>query len=255
MARRAPASAGCAVTTGREQIFAALRQGYQGRNEIVAKVGIDARLARREANLVPARGKPESKKAAVAAFAAMAEEASATVVRVNTMIDVPNAVADFLRMHNLPMRAALAPDPLLDAARWERRKTLELRKGRAEPFDEVGISLAYRAVAETGTLVMLAGPNTPTTLNFLPETEIVILPADRVVGCYEDALAPLRAPAPTGNGTDGAKHTLPRVVNFITGPSRSADIEQTLQLGAHGPRRLHIVIVDDPAVAADPAGP
>ncbi len=61
MARRAPASAGCAVSTGREQIFAALRQGYQGRNEIVAKVGIDARLARREANLVPSRGKPEGR--------------------------------------------------------------------------------------------------------------------------------------------------------------------------------------------------
>ena len=235
------------MSTARDQIFAALRQGYQGRNEIVSKVGVDARVARREANLVPARGKPETKKAAVAAFTAMAEEASATVARVNTMIDVPNAVADFLRMHNLPMRAVLAPDPLLDAARWDRRKTLELRKGRAEPFDEVGISLAYRAVAETGTLVMLAGPDTPTTLNFLPETEIVIVPADRVVGAYEDALAPLRALAPSGNGADGAKHTLPRVVNFITGPSRSADIEQTLQLGAHGPRRLHIVIVDDAA--------
>jgi L-lactate dehydrogenase complex protein LldG len=176
----------------------------------------------------------------VAAFAALAEEASATVARVHTMIDVPNAVADFLRMHNLPMRAVMAPDPLLDAARWERRKTLEVRKGRAEPFDEVGISLAFRAVAETGTLVMLAGENTPTTLNFLPETEIVIVPADRVVGCYEDAFAPLRA-----NGAE--KHALPRVVNFITGPSRSADIEQALQLGAHGPRRLHIIVVDDPA--------
>jgi len=239
------------VTTARDQILAALRQGFRSRNEVVAKVGVDARVARREANLVPARGQPESKKAAVAAFAALAEEAAATVVRVGTMIDVPGAVADFLRNHNLPMRAVVAPDPLLDTARWERRKTLELRKGRAEPFDEVGISLAYRAVAETGTLVMLAGENTPTTLNFLPETEIVIVPADRVVGCYEEALAPLRAPAPAGNGAEAPRHSLPRVVNFITGPSRSADIEQTLQLGAHGPRRLHIIIVDDPA--HDPA--
>ncbi len=233
------------MSSAREQIFAALRAGFKGRDDVVAKVAVEARIARREPNLVPARGKPESKKAAIAAFTALAEEASATVARVNTMIDVPNAVADFLRNHNLPMRAVLAPDPLLDAARWERRKTLELRKGAAEPFDEVGISLAYRAVAETGTLVMLAGANTPTTINFLPETEIVILPADRVVGAYEDALAPLRAPAPSGNGAEATKHALPRVVNFITGPSRSADIEQTLQLGAHGPRRLHIVIVDD----------
>jgi L-lactate dehydrogenase complex protein LldG len=229
------------VTTAREQILAALRQGYSGRHESAAKVGAEARVARQGANLLPARARPEGRKAALSTFIAMAEEASATVARVNTMIDVPNAVADFLRNHNLPMRAALAPDPALDAARWERRKTLELRKGRAEPFDEVGISLAWKAVAETGTLVMLSGAATPTTLNFLPETEIVILPADRVVGAYEEALAPLRA-----NGAEG-RHSLPRVVNFITGPSRSADIEQTLQLGAHGPRRLHIVIVDDAA--------
>ena len=235
------------MSTAREQILAALREGYRGRNELVAKVGVDARLVRRQPNLVPERGKPEPRKR-IAAFTAMAEEASATVARVNTMIDVPGAVADFLRMHNLPMRAALAPDPLLDAARWERRKTLELRKGRAEPFDEVGISLAFRAVAETGTLVMLSGEGTPTTLNFLPETEIVILPAERVVGAYEEALAPLRTngkePA-EGDAENAPRHTLPRVVNFITGPSRSADIEQTLQLGAHGPRRLHIIIVDD----------
>lgn len=230
------------MSTARSQILAALRQGYRGRNEAAAKVGVDARLARRAPNLVPGRAKPENRKAAVALFEAMAEEAAATLARVHTMIDVPGAVADFLRAHNLPMRAALAPDPLLDAARWDRRKTLELRKGRAEAFDEVGISLAWRAVAETGTLVMLSGEGTPTTLNFLPETEIVILPADRVVGCYEEALAPLRS-----EGRDGARHSLPRVVNYVTGPSRSADIEQTLQLGAHGPRRLHIVIVDDQA--------
>lgn len=236
------------MSTAREQIMKTLRDGYRGRNDAAAKAGVETRLARREPNLVPARGKPESKKAALATFTAMAEEASATVARVNTMIDVPNAVADFLRMHNLPMRTVLAPDPLLDTARWDRRKTLEVRKGAAEPFDEVGVSLAYRAVAETGTLVMLAGPNTPTTINFLPETEIVILPADRIVGSYEEALAPLRA-----NGTGGGKNALPRVVNFITGPSRSADIEQTLQLGAHGPRRLHIVVVDD-AASRDAAG-
>src|SRR5262249_48339487 len=112
VARTPPPPPECTVTTAREQIFAALRQGYRGRNEAAAKVGVDARVARREANLVPARAKPEHKKAAVAAFTAMAEEAAATVARVNTMIDVPGAVADYLRAHNLPMRAALAPDPL-----------------------------------------------------------------------------------------------------------------------------------------------
>jgi L-lactate dehydrogenase complex protein LldG len=231
------------VSTAREQILGALRSRYRGRNHAAAKVGVETRLARRQPNIVPASAQPENRKAAVAQFAAMAEKAAATVARVRALIELPGAVVDYLRGHNLPMRAARAPDPLLDAARWERRKTLDLRKGRAEAFDEVSISLAWRGVAETGTLVMISGEGTPTTLNFLPETEIVILPADRIVGSYEEALAPMRSNGATAQ-------SLPRIVNFITGPSRSADIEQTLQLGAHGPRRLHIIIVDDQAASA-----
>lgn len=228
------------MSSARNQIFATLAKGYAGRNDAAAKVGVDARLARREANLVPARGKPENRKAALAQFTAMATEAAATVAIVHTMIDLPGAVADYLRAHNLPMRAVMAPDPILDSARWDRRRTLELRRGRAEAFDEVGINVARWGVAETGTLVMVSAAATPTTINFLPETEIVILPIDRIVGCYEEALAPFRS-----DGSRDGAHALPRIVNFITGPSRSADIEQTLQLGAHGPRRLHIIFVDE----------
>ncbi|MEZ5579927.1 MAG: LUD domain-containing protein [Candidatus Competibacteraceae bacterium] len=73
--------------------------------------------------------------------------------------------------------------------------------------------------------MLLSGPHSPpTTLNFLPDTHIVVLRADRIVGAYEDAWDLLRA---RGLG-------MPRTVNFITGPSRSADIEQTVQMGAHG---------------------
>jgi L-lactate dehydrogenase complex protein LldG len=233
------------MSSAREQIFAQLRKGYENRNAAAAKVGVETRLARRDPNLLPARARIENRKAAVAQFTALAEEASASVAVVRTMIELPGAVMDYLRAQNLPMRAVVAPDPMLDAARWDRRKTLEVRRGPAQAFDDVGVSVAWRGVAETGTLVMLSGPATPTTINFLPETEIVILPIDRIIGSYEDALAPFRS---RGNGDEG--HTLPRVVNFITGPSRSADIEQTLQLGAHGPRRLHIVIVDDQTAPA-----
>ncbi|MCW5773573.1 MAG: LUD domain-containing protein [Rhodospirillaceae bacterium] len=233
------------MSSARNQIFANLAAGYAGRNDAAAKVGVESRLAKREPNIVPARAQVENRKAALAQFTAMATEAAATVAVAHTMIDLPGVVTDYLRSHNLPMRAVAAPDPLLDAARWERRKTLDIRRGRAEAFDEVGISVAWRGVVETGTLVMTSGEATPTTINFLPETEIVILPIDRLVGSYEEALAPLR-----GDGTRDGKHGLPRVVNFITGPSRSADIEQTLQLGAHGPRRLHIIVVDDQTAPA-----
>jgi L-lactate dehydrogenase complex protein LldG len=84
--------------------------------------------------------------------------------------------------------------------------------------------------------MLISGADTPTTLNFLPDTHIVLARADQVVAVYEDGYDRLRA--------DRALGTLPRVINFITGPSRTADIEQHIELGAHGPRRLHIVLVE-----------
>ena len=99
--------------------------------------------------------------------------------------------------------------------------------------------MAFAGIAETGTLMLLSAPATPTTLAFLPETSLVVLPTERILRAYEDGLALLRQ-----------EHAaLPRSINFITGPSRSGDIEQTLQLGAHGPRRLCVLLVDEPPLS------
>ena len=108
-------------------------------------------------------------------------------------------------------------------------------RGRDPPGD--GGALA--GVAANGTFMMASGPASPTTLNFLPETHMVVLRTADIAGCYEDAWDRLRA------AQDG--EPLPRTVNLITGPSRTADIEQTIQLGAHGPRRLCILLVDGPS--------
>ncbi len=114
---------------------------------------------------------------------------------------------------------------------------LEVEIGKAEASDQASLTGAFAGVAETGTLLLVSGPQAPTTLNFLPETHIAVLRASRMVGPYEDAWERVRARYGRGG--------LPRTVNFITGPSRTADIEQTIQLGAHGPRRLHIVLIED----------
>ena len=90
--------------------------------------------------------------------------------------------------------------------------------------------------------MMASGPASPTTLNFLPETEIVLIAAEDVVGGMEEAWARLRARHGSARNDMAA---LPRTVNFITGPSRSADIGQKLQMGAHGPRRLHVIVVGE----------
>src|SRR5262249_33269294 len=138
---------------------------------------------------------------------------------------------------NLPARLRLAPDPLLTGLPWRERPLLEISTGPSAGDDAVSLTLAEAGVAETGTLMLASGPQSPTTLNFLPDTDIVLLSAERIVGGLEEAWRLLRE----RRGWAG----LPRTVNFITGPSRSADIGQKLQLGAHGPRRLHILVVGD----------
>ena len=104
--------------------------------------------------------------------------------------------------------------------------------------DEACVSHAFAGIAETGTLALLSGPDNPTSLNFLPEHHIVVIEAKDMAGDMETVLARLKKAS--------SKHGLPRTLNLVTGPSRSGDIEQTIILGAHGPRALHIVITGKP---------
>jgi L-lactate dehydrogenase complex protein LldG len=128
-------------------------------------------------------------------------------------------------------------DPRLAAMPWDKERTLEVTTGRSDGRDLVAISHAFGAAAESGTLMLLSGADNPTTLNFLPDTHIVVIAAADVAGDYETVWQRLRERYGAGE--------MPRTVNLITGPSRSADIAQTLILGAHGPRRLHVMVVGD----------
>jgi len=168
---------------------------------------------------------------------------SREVARVSSAIDIPNEVARYLAAENLPAELRMAPDASLDAIPWSERPLLNVRLGKAEPGDAVSLTPCLAAIAETGTLMLVSGEATPTTLNFLPDTHIVVLRAHQVVASYEDGWDLLR------QRPGGGPQALPRVVNFITGPSRTGDIEQKIELGAHGPRRLHVIMIDD--VAAD----
>jgi L-lactate dehydrogenase complex protein LldG len=196
---------------------------------------IDRRLNAHPANLVPARARLDPARQ-VALFAEEAERVNATVARAPSLKDVPGLIARYLAERNLPATLRAAPDPLLSRVPWSVQPTLSVSEGPAGADDAVGVTAAFAGIAETGTLALLSGPECPTTLALLPGTHIVILPAGRIVGTYEEVWAKMRA---RGAGF------LPRAVNWITGPSRTADIEQTLLLGAHGPQRLHIVLVDN----------
>jgi L-lactate dehydrogenase complex protein LldG len=119
---------------------------------------------------------------------------------------------------------------------WDRTPSLERLSGPSDGRDMAGLSHAFGGVAESGTLMMTSGPDNPTTVNFLPDHHIVVIDGGDIAGDYETVWSRLREAY--------GKGIMPRTVNMITGPSRSADIEQTLLLGAHGPRSLHVIVVD-----------
>jgi L-lactate dehydrogenase complex protein LldG len=220
---------------GRDLIFGSIRRslGVSGKEAPRRKTVAD-RLAQHPVGIVPARGQLAAHER-VALFRTMVEAANGSIEEIADVGDVPSAIAAFLRAHNLPMAIRRGADPRLAALPWQRERTLEVSVGPSDGKDLVAVSHAFGGVAESGTLMLVSGPDNPTTLNFLPDTHVVVVDAKDVAGDYETLWRRLREKF--GDGT------MPRTVNLITGPSRSADIEQTLILGAHGPRRLHVMVV------------
>lgn len=221
--------------SAREAVLARVRHALprDAGEQAAAAAAVAARLKAHAPNLIPERGQLD-RDARVTLFAEMAAGVMADLRRLERMDEVPGAVATYLREHNLPQKLVLAPEPFLDAAGWDSQPLLRVRRGTADDEDQVGVTLAVAGVAETGTLMLASAPERPSLLAYLPETSIVVMPADWIEGAYEQAWESVRA-MPGG---------VPRSVNFITGPSRTADIAQKLELGAHGPKRLLILIVE-----------
>jgi L-lactate dehydrogenase complex protein LldG len=222
--------------SARDTVLASIRRslGVSGA-ETPRRAAVSERLARHAAGVIPARGQVSAPER-LELFRRMMELAAGSVEQLARGDDVPAAVSAFLRAHNLPMAVRRGADPRLETMPWSRERTLTVATGPSDGSDLVAISHAFGAAAETGTLMLTAGPDNPTTLNFLPDTHIVVVDAKDIAGDYETLWQRLRE-------RYGAR-VMPRVVNWITGPSRSADIEQTLILGAHGPRRLHVIVVE-----------
>jgi len=238
------------MSVAREEILAKIR-GALRRGAVPEETasGLAERVAAHRRNLIPARAAALDRAARIDLFVAMAEEVQTTVARVAADEAVPAEIARYLAAENLPAELVMAPDPALDAIPWDQRPLLAIRRGRAEAGDAVSLTPCLAAIAETGTLMLVSGRDTPTTLNFLPDTHIVVLRAGQVVASYEDGWDLVRARSASG------QEAWPRTINLITGPSRTGDIEQRIQLGAHGPRRLHIVLVEEPETAADGPSP
>jgi len=157
-----------------------------------------------------------------------------TVMEVEAPPAIPAAIAGYLHALGLSLRLRRGADPLLSGLPWESAPSLEIDAGRAQDGDTVGLSRAVAGVAETGTLALGSGSDNPVTLGFLPDTHLVVLRADTVVGSYEEACAMVLA-------ENGGR--MPRTLNLVTGASRTGDIGGKIVVGAHGPRRLAICLL------------
>jgi len=144
-------------------------------------------------------------------------------------------VARYLEDAGLDTAARIAPHPMLQGLDWA-GAGMTVDEGNSDGGDVAAVTVAIAGVAESGTLVLTSDPQTPTTLNYLPDAALVVLREADMVGAYEDVWDQLRQQG--GN-------FMPRNVNWVTGPSRTGDIEQTLLLGVHGPRTLHVLLVRD----------
>ena len=166
-----------------------------------------------------------------ARFLERLERAAATWSEVGAPADIPAAVSTVLGDAQSP-RLNVAGHPLLEDLSWPEGWRIGRGIEGAREAD-AAIVVAAAGIAETGSLVLPSGPQSPTSLNFLPDVHLVVLHRQDIVDYMEEAWTRLldRASEP------------PRAVNVVTGPSRTADVEQTIQLGAHGPRRLHVLLL------------
>jgi L-lactate dehydrogenase complex protein LldG len=214
--------------SARDHILARVRQGL-GVEALAHRHEAAARLAQRLSN--PPRGPrpPYTWPDGVERFLAGCAKTGTSVERVSVLDQVPAAVARYLQQQNLSPQAVAWP--LLQNLPWAGAGLVpEFR--RAQDGDSVGITGTFCAIVETATLMLLSGADTPSNVSLLPETHVAIVGVDQLVPGMEEAWDRLKA----------TEMGMPRAVNFVSGPSRTADIEQTIVIGAHGPYRVHVVL-------------
>ncbi|MFT5722651.1 MAG: L-lactate dehydrogenase complex protein LldG [Motiliproteus sp.] len=220
------------MSSSRAQIFSNIRKGL-GRGELQGDALSKARerISAHPASCIPARSQlPFDEQ--VVLFKTMATEAAAELHELESVEQLPERVAAFMAEEKL-QQLVMASSPELTALPWS--ENLDIQQRVAQAGDILSLTSSFAGIAETGTLMLLSNSTSPTTLNFLPDIHLVLLRRSTIVGHYEAAWQKVRE----------LGDNWPRTVNMITGPSRSADIEQKLQMGAHGPKRLVIFILND----------
>lgn len=220
--------------SARAQVLAAVRLGISSRTAVA---NVPAEPGAR-----PAAAAVLDIEQRVQLFTSHARTASATVARVSGRGAVPAAVTEFLQSTGQGLRIAVGGT----AANfpWAGVRDLELvTPGIAD--GETLVTGCFAGVAEVGAIALVSGPEYASESAFLAATHVVIVETGQLLHSLEDLWTRLSEAYTTTQ--------LPRMVNIILGPSRTADLGVPSRLGAHGPRRVHIVITDAgiPAPQAD----
>lgn len=221
--------------SSRDVILGRIRSALGHAGADARRAAVAERIAAAPAGIIPARGRLD-RAGRIALFREQAEKVQAKTSLVRRPEEVLDAITGWLAELQVPRSVRVGGDPRIAVLPWETRPDIEVLNGPAKGSDAVGFAAAFAAVAETGSVFFASGPDNPTTNNFLPENHVVLIDADDIAGDYETALAKVR--------DRYGKGVMPRALNMITGPSRTADIEQLLLYGAHGPRRVHHIIID-----------
>src|SRR5688572_14347347 len=139
------------------------------------------------------------------------------------------------------LRAALEPHGLLLMQAPRGGGEADRRRHREEAARApLGVTGADWALAETGTLILLSGPGRPRSTSLLPDTHVAVFGPSALLETLEQVGVMLEA----HHADAAAVGEAGGAINFITGPSRTADIELTLTRGVHGPKEVHVVFVE-----------
>lgn len=176
----------------------------------------------------PTSYKPPRFESLAQTFTANAKHSYAVVHQLATDAEVPSTIAAILAGANARLRLHLPEGSPLRSFDWSAAPLLEI-SAIPPSGDDSSASEADYAIAETGTVVFFSGKARPSSWHFLPGREMILVRRSRLVGTLEDMFAKLGA--------------MPATLNLVTGPSRTGDIEQTMERGAHGPREIHILLL------------
>ncbi len=215
------------MSAAREQVLARIRSALgRGEPDPERTTELRDRIARHPRHIEPAFDETPRQR-----FRQKLEAAEASFVELDTLDAVAAEVERYLEAQSEEKSIATSGDKLLRAIEWP--ASIDAQPWSAGNDRKVSVTAAYCGIAETGSLLLVSGEQNPTRLNYLPDYHIVVIEAEQLVLRMEDAWDSLRA----------STRQMPRSVNFISGPSKTADVEQTVEYGAHGPRCLHVILV------------